>query len=110
MSAQHSNISPRFLTSSPFHSSRDTDLIPKIIREYIRQLVDKNDLTEASELLLELMVVYAQKRINEVILLRRGITDIEQAARINILDFGIISRERNRLGLAILELADSVCS
>lgn len=109
MSAQHQNISPRG-RAHPFSSlSRKSSLIPEIIRDHIRHLVDGNDLNGASELLLELMDVYAPKKVNEVIIIRRGIADIEATARANTQDFGVISRERNRLGLAILDLSDMVC-
>lgn len=104
-----SNISPCG-RAHPFSSlSRKSYRIPEIIRDHIRHLVDDNDLNGASELLLELMEVYAPKKVNEVIIIRRGIADIEEAARVNIHDFGTVSRERNRLGLAILDLADVVC-
>lgn len=109
MSAHQQNISPSG-RARPFSSlSRKSHLIPEIIRDHIRHLVDGNDLDGASALLLELMEVYAPKKVNEVIIVRRGITDIEEVARVNTQDFGVISRERNRLGLAILNLADMVC-
>lgn len=109
MSAQYQNISPRG-RAHPFSSlSRKSLLIPEIIRDHIRHLVDCNDLDGASKLLLELMELYAPKKVNEMIIIRRGIADIEEATRVNTQDFGVISRERNRLGLAILELADVVC-
>lgn len=109
MSAQHQNISLRERAHPFSNLSRKSHLIPEIVRDYIRHLVDGNDLNGASELLLELMEVYAPKKVNEVIIVRRGIADIEEATRVNIHDFGIISRERNRLGLAILDLVDAVC-
>lgn len=109
MSAQHQSFSPRG-RAHPFSSlTRKSHLIPEIIREHIRHLVDCNNLNGASELLLELMEVYAPKKVNEVIIIRRGIADIEEATRVNTQDFGVISRERNRLGLVILDLADAVC-
>lgn len=109
MSAQHQNISPRGRAHPFSRLTRKSHLIPEIIREHIRHLVDCNDLDGASELLFELMEVYASKKVNEVIIIRRGIADIEEMARVNIQDFGTISRERNRLGLAILDLADGIC-
>ena len=109
MSAQNQNILPRSRAHLLSSLSRKSHLIPEIIRDHIRHLVDGNDLDGASKLLLELMELYAPKKANEVIIIRRGIADIEEAARVNTQDFGVISRERNRLGLAILDLADVVC-
>ncbi len=107
-----SNISPCG-RAHPFSSlSRKSYRIPEIIRDHIRHLVDDNDLNGASELLLELMEVYAPKKVNEVIIIRRGIADRhEQFARRHVERVGrpAAATAVARLGLAILDLADVVC-
>lgn len=109
MSAQHQNISPRERAHLFSSLLRKPHLIPEIIRDHIRLLVFEDELAEASEVLLELMDKYAPKKTNEVIIIHRQIVEIETAARVNTLEDEAISRKKNRLGKAILDLADSVC-
>lgn len=83
--------------------------IPEIVRDHIHLLVGENELIRSADLLTELAKYYAPNRSNEVTVIRRGIVAVEKSGRINTLDFEAISQERNRLGLAILDLADSIC-
>jgi hypothetical protein len=54
--------------------------------------------------------IFSPDKINEVVIIQRGISANEEAYRLNICDMEQISRERNRLGLAILDLSDFVCN
>ncbi len=110
MSKHPVNFLPSPRTSAHSHLLRKARLIPEIIRDQIRLYVTENDLALASALLAELSEIYAPKRFNEVTILQRGVADIENNARMNILEFELISRERNRLGLAILNLVDAICA
>lgn len=53
--------------------------------------------------------MYAPNQIKEAAIIRRGIVEVEKIGRMNVGDFEHLSRERNRLGLAILDLVETFC-
>lgn len=88
---------------------RKPELILKIMDVQIRAWVGKDDLLRASMLLLELIEFCYQQRRNEALLLKANIYDIEKKEHTGTLPYEQIRRERNRLGLAILDLLDRIC-
>lgn len=91
---------------SPSSRRRLPYRIIAISRQEIRCLVENDDLMGAVELLLELVDFCDQSKSNHASLLKRRITAIERGEHVNVLEYEKICTERNRLGLAILELTE----
>lgn len=79
-------------------------------RDHIRLEVSQNNLAGASKLLAELVKKYEPRKLNQVISLRRRVTEIEEIARMNTHPFELILNEKNQISLAILGIADEICS
>lgn len=101
-------VTTRFPSIPANYLQRRPCLISEIIREYIRHFVSNNDLNNAADLLAQLVKIFAPGRVNEVISIQQRIAAIEEATLLNTLDPEIASRERNRLGFAILDLVDQI--
>lgn len=72
----------------------------------IRHLVENDDLMEAVELLLELMDFCCPEKLNDASLLKRRISAMDKKVRVGVLEDENVWSERNRVALAIMEMAE----
>jgi hypothetical protein len=80
--------------------------ISLLARKEIKNLVGENQLDQVSSLLRELAELCGGETTNEVVVLRRGISELDHVCRLGSLSFKESSEEKNRLAnrlLAILE-------
>lgn len=72
----------------------------------VRYLVEHDSLTEASELLSELIEVFNPQIRNEISILKLKIHSLEKDSILGVLDYDKLRSERSKIGLSILQLME----
>lgn len=79
-----------------------------LVRREIKNLVAQNALGEAADLLQELSEMCDEERADEVTVLKRGISDLEQERRLGKIDFREASAIKNELADRLLGIAKAL--
>ena len=80
----------------------------KLIVGRVRELIETNELLQAIDCVREYLSEADDSHHNEVSILKRQITEVSRDFRISVIDYEQAQKQKNKISLAILELANEI--